>query len=369
MRTLIARMTLGNGARHQRAWIVAVFLGWTVLGSNAALAQSCSGTAETIYLPLQSKITVPRDAPNGTLLTEWVIVGSPSYYGCTGSDSGSGMAFRPTGLINKAGNLTVNSGALPVAVWDTDRPGIGIAIAVSFNTGGCGSSSWYDLGIARGLLATDGFPAGWIGRSCNGAGTLQNGGWATFALVKTGPITGGGIVGSLSLFEGAPLMRANANSAYTVGSNRKTFNMRPITVVLGACKTSDFPVDMGSHPQSVFKGIGSTTGPVSFNVQVNDCPSGINSVQYQFEPVNAVLDPGKGILALSSAATAKGIGLQLKDGIGRALEYRRQYRLEAYSQAVGGSYTIPLTAAYYQTAATVQPGKADAQLRFTLTYQ
>lgn len=364
MRTLIARMALGNGARHQRAWIVAVFLGWTVLGSNAALAQSCTGVAETISLQVPSSITVPRDAPIGTLLTEWAMVGNTSYYpACTGSDSGSGMAFRPLGLV-KAG-MTVNNG-VNATVWKTDVAGVGVAISVSPYANGCGALSWQDLGTP-----TSFFPTGWVGATCSNqpGGTAQNGGWVTFALVKTGPV-GGGIVLSRDLIEGASMTRANSNSAYIPGaSNRKTFKMNYFRVTSAACRTSDFPVDLGSHPQSVFKGIGSTSRPVSFNVQVNNCPSGMNSVQYRFEPVNAVLDPAKGVLALSSASIAKGIGLQLKDSNGGALEYNRQYPLEAYSPSMGGSYTIPLTAAYYQTAATVQPGKAGAQLRFTLIYQ
>ncbi|WP_233835465.1 fimbrial protein [Paraburkholderia sp. ZP32-5] len=34
-----------------------------------------------------------------------------------------------------------------------------------------------------------------------------------------------------------------------------------------------------------------------------------------------------------------------------------------------GSYTVPLKAAYYQTAASVMPGTANAVMTFTMTYQ
>uniref|UniRef100_UPI00163FAB96 fimbrial protein n=1 Tax=Burkholderia gladioli TaxID=28095 RepID=UPI00163FAB96 len=63
------------------------------------------------------------------------------------------------------------------------------------------------------------------------------------------------------------------------------------------------------------------------------------------------------------------IGLQLKDGNGNALKYNTQYTLTSYSKSTGGSYTIPLTARYYQTAAQVTAGSANAVLTFTMTYQ
>jgi major type 1 subunit fimbrin (pilin) len=61
--------------------------------------------------------------------------------------------------------------------------------------------------------------------------------------------------------------------------------------------------------------------------------------------------------------------LQLKDGSGNPLKYNTQYTLTSYSKTTGGSYTIPLTAAYYQTAASVTAGSANAVLTFTMTYQ
>ena len=82
-----------------------------------------------------------------------------------------------------------------------------------------------------------------------------------------------------------------------------------------------------------------------------------------------MLDATNGVLALSSGSTATGIGLQLKDGSGNPLKYNTQYTLTRYSKTTGGSHTIPLTAAYYQTAASVTPGSANAVLTFTMTYQ
>ncbi|NMK47212.1 fimbrial protein [Achromobacter sp. Bel] len=369
MRTLIERMTLSNSARRQKAWMLAAFLGWMLLGSDMAAAQSCTGAAESITVQLPATATVARDAPNGTtLLTNWFSAGNNSYFVCRGSDSGSGMGFRPHAGLTKSG-MMVNTADGTYTVWNTDVPGIGIAIAVRTFANGCGLLAWQDLGHPN----SGAFPPGWVGRGCNERGTVRNGGWVRVALVKTGSATGGTVTGTVtgsSLLEGASMTRANGAIAYTPGtSNMKTFGISPIRVTVAACTTEPVPVPMGSYPQSVFKGKGLAASPVSFNVLVNACPAGLNSVQYQFVPVNAVLDPANGVLALSNDSTATGIGLQLKDSNDTAVQYNKQYTLTAYSKATGGSYSIPLRAAYYQTADTVTPGSANAMLTFTMTYQ
>ena len=51
------------------------------------------------------------------------------------------------------------------------------------------------------------------------------------------------------------------------------------------------------------------------------------------------------------------------------LKYDTQYTLGSYVTSTGGSYTIPLTAAYYQTGTAVTAGTANGVLTFTMTYQ
>ncbi|MBN3817322.1 type 1 fimbrial protein [Paraburkholderia sp. Se-20369] len=159
---------------------------------------------------------------------------------------------------------------------------------------------------------------------------------------------------------------------YTVATSPLvSFSLTPTNITVAACTTPNVTVNMGSVMQSAFKGIGSTGGmtPIPVNVAVNACPIGLTSIQYQFTPVNAVLDSTNGVLALSSDSTATGIGLQLKDGSGNALKYNTKYTLTSYSSTTGGSYTIPLKANYYQTSASVTAGTANAVLTFTMTYQ
>ncbi|WP_262390502.1 fimbrial protein, partial [Burkholderia arboris] len=214
---------------------------------------------------------------------------------------------------------------------------------------------------------TSGLPSPWVGAPCRGKVTQDNGGQAEMALVKTGPITAGTVSGGV-LFEAAAVVLNGIlwNSGYTMQTGRKSFSLTSTIINVPACSTPNVTVNMGSYKQSAFTGVGSTTPGVSFNVGLNACPAGLNSIQYQFIPVNAVLDTTNGVLALSSDSTAAGIGLQLKDSSGKALKYNTQYTLTNYNSSMGGSYTIPFTANYYQTSASVTAGGANAVLTFTM---
>jgi major type 1 subunit fimbrin (pilin) len=351
------------------AWLFMLVVLMLGLGSREASATvSCSGSAQTVTVSMTPSVTVPRDAAVGTVLTTWATTaGVTNFYSCTATNSSpSGMAFQPLSLT-KAG-MTVTGPNGVYTVWNTNVPGVGIAIATRTYANGCEWQPWQDLGTP-----TPPFPSPWVGYACNqntSAGSVINGGQAQMALVKTGPITAGIVAGGV-LFQGASTMSQTGVGGYTVStSNPVSYSLTTTTVAVASCTTPNVTVNMGSPMQSVFTGIGSTSKPVvAFSLAVNQCPIGLNSIQYEFIPINAVLDSTNGVLALSSDSTATGIGLQLKDGSGNPLQYNTKYTLTSYSSATGGSYTIPLTAAYYQTASSVTAGSANAVLTFTMTYQ
>ncbi|RQT51441.1 fimbrial protein [Burkholderia cepacia] len=353
-------------------WLLALVALMPGLGSRAAFAQSasCTGTAQTVTISMPASVTIPRDAAIGTVLTTWASTpATTNFYSCLVSGSAfSGMAFEALSMT-KAGMTVAGPNGVAYTVWNTNVPGVGVAIGVRSYANGCGWQPWDDLGTPRPPL-----PSPWAGWACNQNGTnslVTNGGQVQVALVKTGAITAGTVTGGV-LFEGAPSTGgANINGPFAVSaSSHVSYSLTSTIVNVAACTTPNVTVNMGSPMQSEFTGIGSTNKQaVSFNVAVNACPTGLNSIQYQFIPVNAVLDSTNGVLALSSGSTATGIGLQLKDGNGNALKYNTQYTLTSYSKSTGGSYTIPLTARYYQTAAKVTAGSANAVLTFTMTYQ
>ncbi|WP_206438148.1 fimbrial protein [Burkholderia stagnalis] len=352
-------------------WLLTLAVLVLGLGTRTVFAASisCTGTAQTVTLTMPSSVTIPRDAPVGTRLTNWVPAQNVSnYYKCTVSGvMVAGMLFEPQSLTT-AGTTVATPNGGTYTVWNTNVPGVGVAIGVSTFANQCGSQPWQDLGKPSGR-----FPSPWTGAVCNTDGiatSITNGGQAQVALVKTGPITAGTVTGGV-LFVGASVTTTGGSSVYTVAASPLvSFSLTSTIINVAACTTPNVTVNMGSTMQSAFKGIGSTsTPPVAVNVAVNACPSGLNLIQYEFNPVNAVLDSTNGVLALSSDSTANGIGLQLKDDSGNALKYNTKYTLTSYNTSTGGSYTIPLKAAYYQTAATVKPGSANAVLTFTMTYQ
>jgi major type 1 subunit fimbrin (pilin) len=150
---------------------------------------------------------------------------------------------------------------------------------------------------------------------------------------------------------------------------RQSFAVTPTAVTVASCTTPNVTVSMGSYPAATFKGSGSSSNPVAFNVAVNNCPAGMNQIQYSFDAPGGVANANNGVIKLSSDSTATGVGLQLKDNAGNALKYDTQYTLSGYVTSTGGSYTIPLKAAYYQTGTAVTAGTANGVLTFTMTYQ
>ncbi|PRE89622.1 pilus assembly protein [Burkholderia gladioli] len=347
-----------------------------------AAAFSCDVLGATV-VTMPASVTVPRDAPNGTWLTPWIAVPQENYFNCRkhgGRDAGNGgVAFRPVSLT-KSG-LTVYT-TRNYDVWNTNKPGVGIIFAwVSYSASDGDSRNWssFDGGVEANWDGSTipGSSAGgqWAGYMYGNAGHDDGspflvGAKVSFALVKTGPITPGIYSGGM-VAEAAYLGDENISywpSAYTEIA-RRSISLTPTIINVLACKTPNVTVNLGSYNQSNFTGVGTSSRRVAFNVNLNDCPTGMNSIQYQFIPVNAVLDATNGVLALSSDSTAAGVGLQLKDSSGKALKYNTQYTLASYSSSVGGSYTIPLTANYYQTSESVTPGSANAVLIFTMLYQ
>ncbi|WP_133646893.1 fimbrial protein [Paraburkholderia flava] len=366
-----------RGVRRLPVWIMALLIGVCGLGSHTALAQSvsCSGAAQTIPISMPASTTVPRDVPVGTVLTPWVTSQAMNYFNCTvTTDRAAGLVFKPLSLT-KSGIGVVAPGGPLVTVWNTNVAGVGIAIAVSDYETQCNFNSWFGLSPANPDVTV---PSPWVGvgSGCNGGISsgqqMSLGAKVQIALVKTGPVTAGTIAGGV-LFQGA----AMGTSASGVGAMYSllptgllSFSMSQTNVIAAACTTPDVTVLMGTYKSSAFTGMGSATNPVSFNLTLNSCPAGMTKIQYQFDAPGGVIDSTNGVIALTGGTSAAtGIGLKLMDNSSAALKFDTQYPLSNYDSSKGGTYTIPLQAAYYQTATSVTPGAANAIVTFTMTYQ
>ena len=113
---------------------------------------------------------------------------------------------------------------------------------------------------------------------------------------------------------------------------------------------------------------GATPRVIKFNIALNDCQTGINKVTYSLKATTRIIDAQKGIVALNGTSTAKGIGLQLLNDAGQPMALDTTYPFTAFN-TTGKSFTIPLSAAYYRLAEGVtQPGTANTDVTFIMSY-
>ncbi|MGH8779749.1 fimbrial protein [Paraburkholderia sp.] len=337
-----------------------------MLSGHASAQATCTGTAQTFSIPMPEAITVPRDAVVGTMLGNWMSTPQVTrYYSCNSSNgalTGTGFAALPS--LSKSG-VTLNSGGVTYTVFNTNVPGVGVAIGVRAYANACGWQTPRDLG----LIGSNPSQPPWDGSACGGQGAITNGGQVSAVLVKTGPIASGIMSGGV-LFQAAVTVGPAGGGAAVVRTDipYKSFRVSPTIVTVLACSTPNVTVSMGSYKASAFTGKGSSTNPVSFDVALDRCPAGMTKIQYGFDAPGGVTDTVNGVIALTGS-TAAGIGLKLMDSSNAALKFDVQYQMSGYNAATGGSYTIPLKAAYYQTAASVTPGTANTVMTFTMTYQ
>ena len=326
--------------------------------SHAQAAATCTGGGTNIAIALPASISVPRDAPVGTVLTAWTLSpGESLIFSCNAPANvfiGARVMYiggeEPTGVT-----VAPPSAGSRLPVVPTNVPGIGLAVGGRVR--GCGTSAWND---------GNGWPR-LVRSSCSNssAWSRQTGGQVTFALVKIrGSVSAGTVRESGSLLE----LRAGGASDHSGTWSPVTYSLASTTnIVPLTCRTSDVDVPMGSVPNTSFTGAGTTSRPRSYAIQLTGCPTGITAITYQLDPVTAVVDPVNSVIALT-AGGAGGVGLQLMDDAGRPVPLGTPVPVSGYTP--GGDVSIPLTAAYYQTGATrPEAGDANAVVHFTMSYE
>ncbi len=129
----------------------------------------------------------------------------------------------------------------------------------------------------------------------------------------------------------------------------------------------NIPVTLGDVRADRFTGVGSTSPDENFKIGLTCTqPTGAYNVNLTFSATpDASQAPG--VLALSGGAeAASGIGVQLLMH-GQPVKFGSA--LKAGSASGDATFSIPMTARYYQTGGAIKPGKADGIATFAVSYK
>ncbi|VWB76213.1 fimbrial protein [Burkholderia stagnalis] len=189
-------------------------------------------------------------------------------------------------------------------------------------------------------------------------------------LIKTGPITSGGVIsgelGRMYSEAEGPLLSWRFGGGIVVQPQVPTCSVT----------TPAITVPLGSMPASTFTGVGSVSSSKPFNI-VLQCSGGeTGTVTNVYTTLTDHTNPGNvsDTLSLASDATATGIGIQVLNG-STVIKYGPDSSATGNTnqwkagEAGNGTFTIPLTARYIQTAPKVTPGMANGLATFTMSYQ
>ncbi len=355
--------------RWLAALAIILFFGAPLQAGAVTTCTLANGGLFSVTFP--SAISVPRDAPVGTLLATADWTGMNTIYACDiTANSVAGIDIRIVGLTQT--NVTVQNpanGGGTYKVHATNLPGVGIAFSGQFVVGGCGPQP----------------PAGRVDMTGNGgsrwrtcAGPDNNGrqpygfNAMTAMLVKTGDIQPGMVSLPGDVLLTRPIMGgADINNPIVSPGPNASFRVNAVAVYVKSCTTSNVTVPLGQSTTKSFKGVGSETPRVKFSVPINNCPAGLQRIGLQFSAPSGVVDANNGVIALSAESTAQGLGLKLVSvSNGKPMAFGAPgYEVAQYAPATGGSYSADFYASYVQTGAAIKPGTANGTLIFTLLYR
>ena len=150
---------------------------------------------------------------------------------------------------------------------------------------------------------------------------------------------------------------------------------RWLTFVAQSCRVrgnATLTVSLGGVSLRGTRGVGATSGdkPFQLDLLCDREVAGSVDVMLQLDGESPAGVSGAGLVALSAQPlAAQGVALQILHGEGRTpLTLGQAWQIARYPLAEGG-ISVPLIARYYQYAAQVKAGKADATLTWTLSYR
>jgi type 1 fimbria pilin len=342
-------------ARRIWTWLVLALAPCLVpLAASATCNYVENSAPVTVLAPFSGNVTVGRDVPVGTEIYRARIrsTAQVSFICDVNSTFAYQIRTTPHPLSSYAG------APFGGHVYDTNVPGVGVVAWVSGNRPMPISLNTIESNLIARVNVHDYF----------------------MSLIKTGDVGAGTITAA-----DMPTLE------YVIGSNNLSIQQGGaqglVNIVSSTCTATDVEVDLGKHVLAELTGPGSVTTDVDASFTLSNCPAffgypnnflnnGVgsstqlanNTLSYRIDPTTAAVDASNGLFALQ-AGGATGMAIQLLDGALQpvALNTVRDSGL-TLRDVQGASYTVPLRARYYQTAATPTPGIADGAVTVTLQY-
>ncbi|POP41997.1 fimbrial protein StiA [Superficieibacter electus] len=142
------------------------------------------------------------------------------------------------------------------------------------------------------------------------------------------------------------------------------------TIKQNACtvKTSSVEVTLKDEFASIFTTAGQTQGDKEFTIDLEHCDASVYpNVQARFEGVTDAY----GTNVLKNNGTATNVGVQIVDSASSAITFNDESQWSAATTIPAGGDTevsIPFTARYIATTASVGAGSVDSTATFYLQY-
>lgn len=188
-------------------------------------------------------------------------------------------------------------------------------------------------------------------------------------LIKTGPIASGTQRIDGELFHGS------IHHLGKVLEYRLRAEVNQAQCSLKADAVSADPVHLGDYKADDFKGVGTTTKPAPFHINLVDCKDasaplpGTANVYIELDGIDGSKPtvPAQGRFSLTSASDADGVEIQLLRGdTSNPMPLQAEVRMKPVEI---GITRLDFYARYYQSSPIVKPGSAEGALSFTVSYK
>lgn len=348
-----------------------------------AFAATCSGTPTNTTIGLEpANISVGPDTPDGTVIYRMQAGDqSKNSFLCNAANDESWTVAYFLKLTNAPLPLSSWSGSpFGGAVYETNVPGIGVAVWYNFNAITVGSP--YKRAEATYTGNTTVSP-------------LQS---FDISFIKIGPVSPGTVQGaSLPKVE----WEVNAVSPNLSGlplALRYIDFTGAVNITVPSCQTPDVTVNMGTEEiRTSFNGVGSQTQWVNADFSLINCPvfygnfnntrfpahnnsndsvtvpdSVPNTFDVIVAPFTDVVDAPNGIFKIDTSIPDSATGVAIQLGIGDAVV--TPFNISSpysYTTNNSGASTIvvPFKARYIQTERVITPGKANGKISVTINYK